>query len=157
VRYAGKYLRYNAKLPEEAGEDKYDAEAGSIISLLKYGSGFPYYRMDNFQKALGVPVPTSTQWDIAHSVFKVAVHPYEELVRQAAQGELFHTDDTGVKILSIMKENKKKKAVEEGTFDADWKKRKATYTSIPANHVKSKRSFHRIVFQWQEICRRKSR
>jgi len=38
VRYAGKYLRYNAELPEEAGEDKYDAEARSIISLLKYGS-----------------------------------------------------------------------------------------------------------------------
>jgi transposase len=122
---------FTAKLPEEAGEDKYDAEAGSIISLLKYGSGFPYYRMDNFQKALGVPVSTSTQWDIAHSVFKTVVHPYEELVCQAAQGELFHTDDTGVKILSIIKENKKKKAVEEGAVDADvdWEKRKATYTS----------------------------
>jgi transposase len=29
---------FTAKLPEEAGEDKYDAEARSIISLLKYGS-----------------------------------------------------------------------------------------------------------------------
>jgi transposase len=124
---------YTAELPEEAGEDKYDAEAGSIISMLKYGSGFPYYRMDNFQKALGVPVSTSTQWDIAHSVFKTVVHPYEELVRQAAQGELFHLDDTGVKILEIMKENKEKekgkKAVEDGAADVDWEKRKATYTS----------------------------
>ena len=64
--------------------------------------------MDNFQKALGVPVPASTQWDITYSVFKTAVHPYEELVSQAAQGKLIHTDDTGVKILSIIKENKKK-------------------------------------------------
>jgi len=29
---------YTAELPEDAGEDKYDAEARSIISLLKYGS-----------------------------------------------------------------------------------------------------------------------
>jgi transposase len=122
---------FTAQLPEEAGEDKYDGAAKSIISLLKYGSGFPYYRMDNFQKALGVPVPASTQWDILESVSKTAVYPYGELVRQAAQGELFHTDDTGVKILEIMKENKEKKAVEveEGAADADWEKRKATYTS----------------------------
>jgi hypothetical protein len=118
---------YTAELPEEAGKDKYDAEARSIISLLKYGSGFPYHRLENFQKALGVPVPASTQWDIAYPVFETAVHPYEELVRQAAQGELFHIDDTGVKILSIIKENKEKKAVEEGA--PDWEKRKATYTS----------------------------
>ncbi|NIM18390.1 MAG: IS66 family transposase [Candidatus Aminicenantes bacterium] len=124
---------YTAELPQEAGEDKYDAEAGAIISLLKYGSGFPYYRLDNFQKAVGVPVPASTQWDIIYPVFETAVHPYEELVRQAAQGELFHTDDTGVKILSIMKENKEKKEVEveEGAADGDCgcETRKATYTS----------------------------
>lgn len=118
---------FTAKLPEEAGEAKYDAEARSIISLLKYGSGFPYNRLENFQKALGVPVPASTQWDIIYPVFETAVYPYEELVRQAAQGELFHIDDTGVKILSIMKKNKEKRAVEEGA--SDWEKRKATYTS----------------------------
>ncbi len=118
---------YTAQLPREAGNEKYDAQAGAMIAMLKYGSGFPFYRLDNFQKALGVPVPASTQWEVAVSVFKVAIHPYEEMVRQAAQGELIHTDDTGVKILSIMKENKEEKVVEEGS--PDWKKRKATYTS----------------------------
>jgi transposase len=118
---------YTAELPEDAGEDKYDAEARSIISLLKYGSGFPYHRLENFQKALGVPVPASTQWDITYPLFETGVHPYKELVRQAAQGKLFHSDDTGVKILSIMKENKEKKVMAEDA--ADWEKRKATYTS----------------------------
>jgi rubredoxin len=33
---------YTAELPEEAGEDKYDAEARSIISLLKYGSSMAF-------------------------------------------------------------------------------------------------------------------
>ena len=118
---------FTAPLPEEAGEAKYDAKAKSIISLLKYGSGFPYYRLENFQKALGVPMPASTQWDIIYAAFETGVHPYDELVRQAAQGELFHIDDTGVKILEIMKENKKREAMAEDA--ADWEKREATYTT----------------------------
>ena len=130
---------YTAELPEGAGEDKYDAQAGAMIALLKYGSGFPFYRLDNFQKALGVPVPASTQWEIAASVFKTAIHPYEEMVRQAAQGELMYVDDTGVKILSIMKENKEQRAVEGGA--ADWEKRNATYTS----GIMSKVGVHVIV------------
>jgi len=28
----------------------------SIIALLKYGNGFPFYRLDNFQESLGVPI-----------------------------------------------------------------------------------------------------
>lgn len=125
---------FTAELPEEAGEDKYDAKARSIISLLKYGSGFPYYRLENFQKALGVPMPASTQWDIIYPAFETGVHPYDELVRQAAQGELFHIDDTGVKILEIMKENKKREAMAEDA--ADWEKRKATYTTGIMSKVK---------------------
>ena len=54
-------------------------------------------------------------------------------MRQAAQGELFHIDDTGVKILEIMKENKKREAVADA---ADWKKRKATYTTGIISKVK---------------------
>jgi len=120
---------YTAQLPPQAGKsgDKYDAQAGSMIAMLKYGSGFPFYRLDNFQKALGVPVPASTQWEIAASVCKTAVHPYEEMVRQAAQGELMHIDDTGVKILSIMKENKEASS-HDACADND-KKRKGTFTS----------------------------
>jgi transposase len=129
---------YSAELPEEAGEAKYDTEAKAIISLLKYGSGFPYHRLDKFQEALGVPVPASTQWDIVYSVFNTAIHPYTELVRRAAQGELFHTDDTGVRILSVIKENKEREALNEeapetearqDAADFDREKRKATYTS----------------------------
>jgi hypothetical protein len=118
---------YTAQLPEEAGEDKYDTQAKSIIALLKYGSGFPFNRLENFQKALGVPMPASTQWDILYPVSKTAGYPYGELVRQGAQGKLFHTDDTGVKILEIIKENKERKAVAKNA--ADWEKRKSTYTT----------------------------
>ena len=120
---------FTAELPEEAGEDKYDAKARSIISLLKYGSGFPFYRLENFQKSLGVPVPASTQWDTLYPLSKTAVYPYGELLRQAAQGKLFHTDDTGVKILEIIKENQEREAVAEDGADCGCEKRKATYTT----------------------------
>lgn len=141
---------YTAQLPAQAGKAKYDEEAGSMIAMLKYGCGFPYYRLDSFQKALGVPVPASTQWEIIVSVFKTAIHVYEEMLRQAAQGELMHTDDTGVKILSVIKENKMAKPADakDGAKEAvdtkdakdvevlgPWEKRKATYTTGVMSHV----------------------
>jgi transposase len=33
---------FTAELPEEAGKEKYDPTAGSMLSLMKYGSGFPF-------------------------------------------------------------------------------------------------------------------
>jgi transposase len=43
---------------------KYDATAGAMIALLKYGSGIPFNRLEALQESLGIPLPASTQWDI---------------------------------------------------------------------------------------------
>lgn len=118
---------YKAPEPLNVGKEKYDASARAIIVMLKYGNGFPYYRLGNFQKSLGVPMPASTQYDIAHSVYKIAFYIFEVLVRDAAQGELIHIDDTTVKILSVIKENKAGNPIDADA--ADWEKRKATFTS----------------------------
>ena len=59
---------FTAAAPEEAGEQKYDATAGSMIGLLKYGSGLPFNRLDGLQGDLDVPLPASTQWDIVQAV-----------------------------------------------------------------------------------------
>ena len=53
-----------AEPPEGAGEKKYDATVGSMIALLKYGSGMPFNRAEKLQEGLGIPLPASTQWDI---------------------------------------------------------------------------------------------
>ena len=45
---------FTAKLPEDIGEKKYDDTATAIIALLKYGNGFPFYRLAQLQKDLGV-------------------------------------------------------------------------------------------------------
>jgi transposase len=99
---------FTAKTPEGIGEKKYDAASGAMIALLKYGSGLPFNRIEQLQGSLEVPLPASTQWEIADAVANKAVPVYDELIRQAAQGEVLYNDDTGNKILSLIKEQNEK-------------------------------------------------
>jgi transposase len=93
---------FTAPAPAEAGPKKYDATAGSMIGLLKYGSGLPFNRLDGLQGNLEVPLPASTQWDVVRAVATKLAPAFDELIRQAAQGEVLHNDDTTVKILELM-------------------------------------------------------
>ena len=94
---------FTAPVPDEAGKDKYDETAGTMIALLKYGGGFPFNRLEKLQESLGVPLPASTQWEIVEGTAD-QIHPvYRELIRQAAQSNLFHHDDTIMKILARLK------------------------------------------------------
>jgi transposase len=93
---------FTAPAPAEAGNGKYDATAGSMIGLLKYGSGLPFNRLQGLQGYLEIPLPASTQWDIVQAVATSLAPAFEELIRQAAQGEVLHNDDTTVKILELM-------------------------------------------------------
>lgn len=93
---------FTAQSPEGVGTEKYDATAGSMIGLLKYGSGMPFHREEKLQASVGVPLPASTQWEIVRDKAAKIEPAYEELVRQAAQGDVVHNDDTTVKILALM-------------------------------------------------------
>ncbi len=95
---------FSAPTPPGVGEEKYDAESGSMMALLKYGSGVPFYRLEHLQESLGIPLPASTQWDIVRKVAAAALPAHKELIRQAAQGDVLHNDDTTAKILALMKE-----------------------------------------------------
>ena len=96
---------HTAPAPAEAGGEKYDETAGAMITLLKYGSGFPFHRLQQLQANLGIPLPESTQWEIVEEVAERIRPVFEQLRRQAADGELLHNDDTSVRILELMKEN----------------------------------------------------
>lgn len=89
---------------------KYDAASGAMIALLRYGMGVPFKRLERLQKALGIPLPASTQWDIVEKTAMPARPAYKELIRQAAQGEIVHNDDTAMKVLAPVNEGRK------GTF-----------------------------------------
>src|SRR5262249_30817523 len=99
---------FTAPAPAEAGNGKYAATAGSMIGLLKYGSGLPFNRLEGLQGYLGIPLPASTQWDVVQAVATNLAPAFEELIRQAAQGEVLHNDDTTVKILELMGEGRSK-------------------------------------------------
>ena len=91
------------QLPEDAGTEKYDESAGAMVALLRYGSGVPFNRIEQLQESMGIPLPASTQWDIAKTVAETASYAYGELERQGAQGDVIHNDDTPMKILSMVK------------------------------------------------------
>jgi hypothetical protein len=93
---------FTAPAPAEAGEKKFDATAGSMIGLLKYGCGLPFNRLDGLQGYLEIPLPASTQWDVVRAAAADLEPAFAELIRQAAQGEVLHNDDTTVKILELM-------------------------------------------------------
>jgi transposase len=109
---------FTATAPPEAGDDKYDSGAGAMVALLKYGSGLPFNRIEALQKSLGVPLASSTQWDIVEGVAAKIEPAYKELVKAAAQGDIIHNDDTVAKILDHMKlvKGKKDKKGRKGTF-----------------------------------------
>ena len=86
-----------------------------MIALLKYGSGLPFNRLQGLQGNLGIPLPASTQWDMVHATARKLASVYEELIRQAAQGEVLHNDDTTMKILALMGKRAQHEALAEDT------------------------------------------
>jgi hypothetical protein len=52
---------------------------------------------------LGVPLPTSTQWDILKVYQPGLKIIFEYLVKEAAQGNLMHCDDTNMRVLELLK------------------------------------------------------
>jgi transposase len=55
---------FTAAAPEGVGERKYDETAASMIAMLRYGSGFPWNRLEALQENLGIPLPAATQCEI---------------------------------------------------------------------------------------------
>lgn len=92
---------YSAAAPEGVGEDKYDESAAAMIAQLKYGTGMPFYRLEHLERNLGIPLPASTQWEIVEEPAELIKPARDELIRQAAQGEVLHNDDTSMRVLAL--------------------------------------------------------
>jgi transposase len=92
---------FTAAAPEGVGEKKYDETAASMIAMLRYGSGFPWYRLKGLQESLGIPLPAATPCEIVQETATKIQPVLEELIRRAAQGEVVHNDDTSMRVLSL--------------------------------------------------------
>jgi len=97
---------FTATAPEGIAGKYYDKTASSMMAILKYGCGFPWYRLEKLQESLGIPLPASTQWEKTEAHADLIYPAFDELKRQAAQGEVLHNDDTTMKILELIQENK---------------------------------------------------
>ena len=85
--------------------DKYDATATAMIAQLKYGTGVPFTRLERMQGQMGIPLPAATQWELLEQGSgSIAKPAFEQLIWQAAQGEVLHNDDTGMRILRLARE-----------------------------------------------------
>jgi transposase len=124
--------RFIAEPPEGVGPEKYDASAASMIALLKYGNGVPFHRLATLQGNLEIPLPASTQWEILAETATVLQPAFDELLTQAAQGEVLHNDDTGMRVLALRRE------IDETTKSA------ADRTGIFTSGIVATRDDHRI-------------
>ena len=94
---------FTAPLPAGvASLPKYDSSCASMIALLRYGNGMPHYRLEGLQASLYVTLPDATQWDIVSKAVPAPRAVFRELIVQAAQAPLLHSDDTPMKVLSLM-------------------------------------------------------
>jgi transposase len=87
--------------PEGVGPEKFDETAGAMMAQLKYGSGMPFARIEELEQRLGIPLAASTQWEIVEEVAELIKPARDELIRQAALGEVLHNDDTGMRVLKM--------------------------------------------------------
>src|SRR5260370_2327016 len=81
---------YTAQEPEGVGAEKYDETAAAMIAQLKYGSGTPFYRLEQLQSQRGIPLPPATPQEVVEEAAELLKPVRDELIRQAAQGEVGH-------------------------------------------------------------------
>lgn len=99
---------FKAQLPQGVREDegKYDFRFKAMLATHKYFGGVPFYRQEHIQDMLGIPLPDSTQWDLIEQLANDIYPLIEALEDVAAAGELIHNDDTGVRIVEIIRMNR---------------------------------------------------
>jgi transposase len=95
---------FTARTPPEAGTQKYDESVGVMVGLMRYGSGMPFYRLEQLQKSLGVPLPASVQWEQVERVSESLEPVFEHLSKEAAQAPVLFSDDTGMRVGALRKE-----------------------------------------------------
>jgi hypothetical protein len=102
---------FSATPPPEAGQEKYDPNVAPMLATARYGYGLPMSRLAAMQAAFGVPLPAGTQWGLIQELFAEVGPPLgQELIRQAAEGNVFHNDDTAARILALEKAIRERKA-----------------------------------------------
>ena len=121
---------FSAPAPPAVAQRKYAPGVGVLIALLKYGSGMPFARLENLERMAGIPLPASVQWEQVAETAAPFWPVLDALEIQAAQGQVVHNDDTGMKVLELMKQRDESDAAEIGK-----RQRRGIFTSGIVSHV----------------------
>jgi len=62
------------------------------------------HRLEKLEDSLGIPLSASIQWEIVCAMAFRIEPAFDELIRQAAQGDVLHNDDTSMPVLSLRRE-----------------------------------------------------
>jgi hypothetical protein len=110
----------SAPVPPEAGQETYTVSLKANLAVAHYHLGLPFKRIESFQAMVGMPLPDATQWDLVEQVADSAYPVYERMKRLGANQPRVYQDDTGARLLSLIKENQANPAP----------KRKGMYTTV---------------------------
>jgi hypothetical protein len=108
LRCSACLARFHAPLPDGISAERWDATADVSLAVAKYCAGLPWYRCERLQSYFGVPIPASTQFDRCEHVANCLLPIFLELEQLAALAGTFVLDDTTVRILDLIRENKSK-------------------------------------------------
>ncbi|MCP5022736.1 MAG: transposase, partial [bacterium] len=95
-----------AAMPPEASRETYDVSLKVNLALAHYHLGLPFKRIESFQELLGMPLPDATQWELVEQVADSTYPIYEWLKQLGANQPLVYQDDTGARLLSLIRENR---------------------------------------------------
>jgi transposase len=106
-----------ADITEDGPERKaFGFSATALIVIAKYFYGTPWARQERMQSMQGLPVSASCMNDQTHGFALIITPIYECMIRMAAQGWRFFSDDTGFKILELKALIKKQRKTEKETL-----------------------------------------
>jgi transposase len=117
LRCSACLARFHAPLPDGVTPERWDATADVALAVTKYCAGLPWYRSERLQAFFGVAIPASTQFDRCEHVADCLLPIFRELEQLAAMAGTFVLDDTTVRILDLMRENK---TLPEGERRGTW-------------------------------------
>lgn len=95
---------------------KYTAKAKSTLAYFHYGMGVPYRRIAAMQNMFALPIAVSTQSELIAGMMGPVHGAFNHLIAYAAQSDLLYQDDTNVKILDLLKENKVANPARKGMY-----------------------------------------
>ena len=95
-----------ASMPPETSGGTYAVSLKVNLALAHYHLGLPFKRIESFQAMLGMPLSDATQWELVEQVADGTYPIYEYLKKLGANQALVYQDDTGARILSMIRENR---------------------------------------------------